>query len=104
MSSDSCATAMPSKSTGDRGELALISIRERASAVWLSTPGICRNVSGELRDIFQMARFSRGRTFLTRLNSEGDGLIISQNVKGTSLEKIMEVVGGWEVEEGVHPH
>src|ERR1700755_538146 len=38
MSSDSCATAMPSKSTWDREELALISIQERASAVWLSMP------------------------------------------------------------------
>ena len=46
------------------------------------------NVSGELRDIFQMACFSRGMTFLTRLHSEGDGLMVSQNVKRTTFEKV----------------
>src|ERR1700755_1511309 len=32
-------------------------------------------------------------TFITRLHSEYERLMISQNVKGTSLEKIAEVVG-----------
>src|ERR1700755_2366089 len=51
------------------------------------------NVSGELRDIFQMACCSREMTFLTRLHSEGDGLMVSQNVKRTTLEKVPKVFG-----------
>src|SRR6201990_3543808 len=51
------------------------------------------NVSGELRDIFEMACFSRRMTFITRLHSEDERLMISQNVKRTSLEKIAEVFG-----------
>src|ERR1044072_1637709 len=46
------------------------------------------NVSGELRNIFQMARFSRGMAFMTRLHRESDWLVVRQNVKRTSLEKI----------------
>src|ERR1700755_1472412 len=49
------------------------------------------NVSGELRDIFQMACFSRGMTFLTRLHSQSDGLMVSQNVKRTTFEKVPKV-------------
>src|ERR1700755_142747 len=51
------------------------------------------DISGKLRDIFHLARFSRRMTFITRLHSEDERLMISQNVKGTSLEKIAEVFG-----------
>src|ERR1700755_3422658 len=51
------------------------------------------NISGEVRYIFQMACFSRGMTFLTRLHSEGDGFMVSQNVKRTTLEKVSKMFG-----------
>src|SRR6201990_735418 len=38
-----------------------------------------------------MACFPRGMTFLTRLHSEGDRLMVSQDVKGTTFEKISKV-------------
>src|ERR1700755_2320054 len=86
MSSDSCATAMPSKSTGD------LYPRESIGSVVVNAVNM-PNVSGELRDIFQMARFSRVMTFVTRLHSESDGLMVSQNVKGTTLAKVTKMLG-----------
>src|ERR1700755_2841156 len=38
-----------------------------------------------------MACFPRGMTFLTRLHSEGDRLMVSQDVKGTTFEKVSKV-------------
>src|ERR1700755_2115197 len=51
------------------------------------------NVSGKLRDIFKMTGFSGGMTFVTRLHSEGDGLMVSQNVRRTTFEKVSKMFG-----------